>query len=74
MTVYHFLRLLPLMAFGAYFFAYTVKHDVDYRAFWAILGAVALFLAGMFAGVCAANSPSVEEPDHGGRGPRNETD
>lgn len=74
MTVRDFLRVLPLMAFGSYWFAYIVKHDVDYRAFWAILGAVALFLAGMFAGVCAANSPSVEEPDHGGRGPRNETD
>lgn len=61
MTVGQFLRVLPLMVVGSYLFAYAVKYEADHRAFWAILGAVAIFLAGILIGLYLANSPSGEE-------------
>lgn len=61
MTVGNFLRVLPLMALGSFLFSYVVKYDVDYRAFWAILGAVALFLAGILIGLYLATSPRFED-------------
>jgi len=61
MTVGNFLRVLPLMALGSFLFSYVVKYDVDYRAFWAILGAVAIFLAGILIGLYLATSPRFED-------------
>ena len=61
MTVGNFLRVLPLMVTGSFLFSYVVKYDVDYRAFWAILGAVALFLAGILIGLYLATSPRCED-------------
>lgn len=61
MTVGNFLRVLPLMALGSFLFSYVVNYDVDYRAFWAILGAVAIFLAGILIGLYLATSPRFED-------------
>ena len=61
MTVGNFLRVLPLMVTGSFLLSYVVKYDVDQRAFWAILGAVALFLAGILIGLYLATSPRFED-------------
>ena len=61
MTVGNFLRVLPLMVTGSFLLSYVVKYDVDQRAFWAILGAVALFLAGILVGLYLATSPRFED-------------
>lgn len=61
MTTREFLRVLPLMVVGSYLFAYAVKYEADHRAFWAVLGAISVFLAGILIGLYLANSPSGEE-------------
>ncbi len=61
MTVKQFLSILPLILFGDFCFSYILAQD---NTRWlAVIGASALFQAGLLMGIYLGNLPVVKDPE-----------